>query len=92
MRKKIDKRGRKLIDYDKERHAIQTMQNSANRNEAKFARLVLKKLFSSSIHYFHTSLLFKKQTKIVAGRDFLTGRMDHWWPLFILSNLMVSLF
>ena len=38
MRKKIDKRGRKLIDYDKERHAIQQMQNSANRNEAKFAR------------------------------------------------------
>lgn len=38
MRKKIDKRGRKLIDYDKERHAIQQMQTSANRNEAKFAR------------------------------------------------------
>ncbi len=38
MRKKIDKRGRKLIDYDKERHAIQQMQGSAGRNEAKFAR------------------------------------------------------
>ena len=38
MRKKIEKRGRKLIDYDKERHAIQQMQTSAGRNEAKFAR------------------------------------------------------
>ncbi|XP_059091031.1 myc box-dependent-interacting protein 1-like isoform X4 [Tigriopus californicus] len=38
MRKKIDKRGRKLIDYDKERHVIQSMQNSAGRNEGKFAR------------------------------------------------------
>jgi amphiphysin len=38
MRKKIDKRGRKLIDYDKERHAIQQLQTNPNRNEAKFAR------------------------------------------------------
>lgn len=45
MRKKIEKRGRKLIDYDKERHAIQTMQNSANRNEAKFARYLVTDCF-----------------------------------------------
>merc|ERR1719204_1372600 len=38
MRKKIDKRGRKLIDFDKERHAVQQMQNNPNRNEAKFIR------------------------------------------------------
>jgi len=38
MRKKIDKRGRKLIDYDSERHAVQDMQNNPNRNEAKFVR------------------------------------------------------
>jgi len=39
MRKKIDKRGRKLIDYDKERHAIQQAAGQgAARNEAKFAR------------------------------------------------------
>jgi len=38
MRKKIDKRGRKLIDYDAERHAVQTMQNNPTRNEAKFVR------------------------------------------------------
>ena len=38
MRKKIDKRGRKLIDYDAERHAVQQMQNNPNRNEAKFVR------------------------------------------------------
>ena len=38
MRKKIDKRGRKLIDFDKERHAIQQLQTNPNRNEAKFAR------------------------------------------------------
>merc|ERR1711899_533740 len=38
MRKKIDKRGRKLIDLDKERHEVQQMQNNPNRNEAKFVR------------------------------------------------------
>jgi len=38
MRKKIDKRGRKLIDFDKERHNVQQMQSNPNRNEAKFAR------------------------------------------------------
>lgn len=38
MRKKIDKRGRKLIDYDAERHSVQTMQNNPNRNEAKYIR------------------------------------------------------
>ena len=40
MRKKIDKRGRKLIDFDKERHNIQQLQTNPNRNEAKFARYV----------------------------------------------------
>merc|ERR1712227_1167104 len=39
MRKKIDKRGRKLIDFDKERHAVQQMQNNPNRNEAKFVKV-----------------------------------------------------
>jgi len=38
MRKKIDKRGRKLIDFDAERHSVQQMQNNPNRNEAKFVR------------------------------------------------------
>jgi len=38
MRKKIDKRGRKLIDFDSERHAVQQMQNNPNRNEAKFIK------------------------------------------------------
>jgi len=38
MRKKIDKRGRKLIDFDAERHAVQQMQNNPNRNEAKFIK------------------------------------------------------
>lgn len=38
MRKKIDKRGRKLIDFDRERHSIQAMQQTPARNEAKFAR------------------------------------------------------
>ncbi|XP_023345558.1 myc box-dependent-interacting protein 1 isoform X4 [Eurytemora carolleeae] len=38
MRKKIDKRGRKLIDFDAERHTVQQMQNNPNRNEAKFIR------------------------------------------------------
>merc|ERR1739836_25714 len=39
MRKKIDKRGRKLIDFDKERHEVQSMQNNPNRNEAKFIKV-----------------------------------------------------
>merc|ERR1712158_114657 len=38
MRKKIEKRGRKLIDYDKEGHNVQTLQANPNRNEAKYAR------------------------------------------------------
>merc|ERR1712062_773457 len=38
MRKKIDKQGRKLIDFDAERHAVQQMQNNPNRNKAKFVR------------------------------------------------------
>ena len=38
MRKKIEKRGRKLIDFDKERHNVQTLQANPNRNEAKYAR------------------------------------------------------
>ena len=39
FQKKIDKRGRKLIDFDKERHAVQQMQNNPNRNEAKFVKV-----------------------------------------------------
>merc|ERR1711976_989316 len=42
MRKKIEKRGRKLIDYDKERHNVQTLQTDPNRNEAKYAGPVNK--------------------------------------------------
>ncbi|CAB4065798.1 AMPH [Lepeophtheirus salmonis] len=38
MRKKIDKRARKLIDYDKERHNVQQQQANPSRNEAKFAK------------------------------------------------------
>jgi amphiphysin len=38
FQKKIEKRGRKLIDFDKERHNVQQMQANPSRNEAKFAR------------------------------------------------------
>jgi len=38
VRRKIEKRGRKLTDYDSERHAVQHLQNNPNRNEAKFVR------------------------------------------------------
>jgi amphiphysin len=39
MRKKIDKRGRKLIDFDKERHNVQQLQNgTGGRNEGKVVR------------------------------------------------------
>merc|ERR1712203_1131171 len=39
MRKKIEKRGRKLIDFDKERHNVQQMQSNPGRNEAKFIKV-----------------------------------------------------
>ena len=56
MRKKIEKRGRKLIDFDKERHNVQTLQANPNRNEAKYARYAkrVKKslpLFYRRFHY-----------------------------------------
>ena len=38
LQKKIDKRGRKLIDFDKERHNVQQLASNPNRNEGKFAR------------------------------------------------------
>ena len=38
MRKKIEKRGRKLVDYDGERHALQALQSNPRRAEAKLAR------------------------------------------------------
>ena len=58
MRKKIEKRGRKLIDFDKERHNVQTLQANPNRNEAKYARYAkrVKKslpLFYRRLHYIH---------------------------------------
>ena len=58
MRKKIDKRGRKLIDFDKERHAIQQLQTNPNRNEAKFARYgrIIKALESCNSSEFSSLL------------------------------------
>ncbi len=38
MRKKIDKRSRKLIDFDGERHALQALQANPRRAEAKLAK------------------------------------------------------
>uniref|UniRef100_V5H1R4 Myc box-dependent-interacting protein n=2 Tax=Anoplophora glabripennis TaxID=217634 RepID=V5H1R4_ANOGL len=39
MRKKIDKRGRKLVDYDSQRHSFQALQtNMKKRDEAKIAK------------------------------------------------------
>lgn len=38
MRKKIEKRGRKLVDFDGERHALQAMQSNPRRGETKLAR------------------------------------------------------
>ncbi|CAG9857144.1 unnamed protein product [Phyllotreta striolata] len=39
MRKKIDKRGRKLVDYDSQRHNFQALQtNAKRRDEAKLAK------------------------------------------------------
>ncbi|ODM96338.1 Amphiphysin [Orchesella cincta] len=37
-RKKIEKRGRKLVDFDGERHALQAMQSNPRRGEAKLTR------------------------------------------------------
>lgn len=38
MRKKIEKRGRKLVDFDGERHALQAMQSNPRRAETKLAK------------------------------------------------------
>jgi len=38
MRKKIEKRDRKLVDYDGQRHSFQTLQNSKKREEVKISR------------------------------------------------------
>lgn len=42
LQKKIDKRGRKLVDFDSQRHNLQGLQNSAGqgkqRNEMRLAR------------------------------------------------------
>ncbi|XP_032786096.2 myc box-dependent-interacting protein 1 isoform X2 [Daphnia magna] len=38
MRKKIEKRGRKLVDYDGQRHSFQALQSSKKREEAKISR------------------------------------------------------
>lgn len=39
MRKKIDKRGRKLVDYDSQRHSFQALQtNMKKRDDAKIAK------------------------------------------------------
>jgi hypothetical protein len=38
MRKKIEKRSRKLIDFDGERHALQALQANPRRPEAKLGK------------------------------------------------------
>lgn len=39
LQKKIDKRGRKLVDYDSQRHSFQALQtNMKKRDEAKIAK------------------------------------------------------
>ena len=57
--KKIDKRGRKLIDFDAERHSVQQMQNNPNRNEAKFVRAKVIRL-----NILFVSLMFFEQERI----------------------------
>ena len=58
MRKKIEKRGRKLIDYDKERHNVQTLQANPNRNEAKYARYSITPTLDSRINVGPTFINF----------------------------------
>ncbi|KAK8394468.1 hypothetical protein O3P69_006567 [Scylla paramamosain] len=38
LRKKIDKRGRKLVDYDSQRHQLENLQRASRRDEYKIAR------------------------------------------------------
>ncbi|XP_071523126.1 myc box-dependent-interacting protein 1 isoform X3 [Panulirus ornatus] len=38
IRKKIDKRGRKLVDYDSQRHQLENLQRANRRDEYKIAR------------------------------------------------------
>ena len=41
-----------MIDFDKERHAVQQMQNNPNRNEAKFmkVRIILRLMCFMTIY------------------------------------------
>lgn len=38
LQKKIDKRGRKLVDYDSQRHQLEGLQRATRRDEYKIAR------------------------------------------------------
>lgn len=38
LQKKIDKRGRKLVDYDSQRHQLENLQRASRRDEYKIAR------------------------------------------------------
>lgn len=38
FQKKIDKRGRKLVDYDSQRHQLENLQRASRRDEYKIAR------------------------------------------------------
>ncbi len=61
--KKIEKRGRKLVDYDSQRHTFQALQTSKKREEVKIARAkeqleevviaicVFKNLLNRFLHY-----------------------------------------
>ena len=72
--KKIDKRGRKLIDFDAERHAVQQMQNNPNRNEAKFVRAKVTCLFLSfvenPVNIIRMRFLVQYQTPNVNKKQF----------------------
>ena len=72
--KKIDKRGRKLIDFDAERHAVQQMQNNPNRNEAKFVRAKVTCLYLSvvenAVNIIRMRFLVQYQTPNVNKKQF----------------------
>ena len=74
FQKKIDKRGRKLIDFDAERHAVQQMQNNPNRNEAKFVRAKVTCLYLSfvenAVNIIRMRFLVQYQTPNVNKKQF----------------------
>jgi len=88
MKKKIEKRGRKLVDFDGERHGLQALQSNPRRAEAKLARQrenleSAKRTYEVLNHELHEELPGLYNSRIV----FLVSAMS---TLFASENIFHS--